>query len=330
MYWYIKYPLIALLVLCVLGLGSLVFRGCRKATPPETPEPAAMVVNPANPGTPAPSPSQNRPATTPPVVKKVIPELEEELKSAEAQLAIPEGHRAARKIAYGIIANSEVVEFDEYWYRAVAIINEANRKIMNSPATADEKQWYTVQVGDSLMRIAHNRHTSYAALMRMNEFKLSADGRDPILHPRDSLCFIDGKWSIRVSKRQHLLILYFEGNNFPKNIYRVYQVGIGRDNRTQAGTFIITDRVPEPAWRGIPYGDPENELGTRWLKLVPIEGTDPALDSYGIHGTWDPDSIGKNMSLGCVRMRNEEVEELYDFIPKPGGSAPPVQVVIEE
>ena len=330
MYWYIKYPLIALLVLCVLGLGSLVFRGCRKATPPETPEPAAMVVNPANPGTPAPSPSQNRPATTPPVVKKVIPELEEELKSAEAQLAIPEGHRAARNIAYGVLSNGAVVEFDEYWYRAVAIINEANRKIMNSPAAAEEKQWYTVQPGNSLERIARSKHTAVEALMRMNEIKRPADGSDPILHPRDSLCFIDGKWSIRVSKRQHLLILYFEGNNFPKNIYRVYQVGIGRDNRTPAGTFIINDRVPEPAWRGIPYGDPENELGTRWLKLVPIEGTDPALDSYGIHGTWDPDSIGKNMSLGCVRMRNEEVEELYDFIPKPGGSAPPVQVVIEE
>jgi len=36
---------------------------------------------------------------------------------------------------------------------------------------------------------------------------------------------------------------------------------------------------------------------------------------YGIHGTWEPSSIGKAESAGCIRMRNEEVEELYSLIP---------------
>ena len=36
---------------------------------------------------------------------------------------------------------------------------------------------------------------------------------------------------------------------------------------------------------------------------------------YGIHGTVEPESIGKQVTAGCVRMRNEEVEQLYMLIP---------------
>jgi lipoprotein-anchoring transpeptidase ErfK/SrfK len=53
------------------------------------------------------------------------------------------------------------------------------------------------------------------------------------------------------------------------------------------------------------------------MAIRPTGTTDPTLRGFGIHGTWDPDSIGTAASLGCVRMRNEEVEELYDFIPLP-------------
>ena len=118
-------------------------------------------------------------------------------------------------------------------------------------------------------------------------------------------------------------------------LYRIYTVGIGRENRTPTGAFLITGLTEEPAWyrndgQIIPYGDKNNLLGTRWLKLTPTEDTDPTLEGYGIHGTWDPDSCGTSCSDGCVRMRNEDVEELFDFIPEPGGTCPPVSVRIEE
>ena len=57
----------------------------------------------------------------------------------------------------------------------------------------------------------------------------------------------------------------------------------------------------------VPPDSPENILGTRWM------GFD--LKSYGIHGTTDPDALGKQVTAGCVRMRNSEVEELYDIAP---------------
>ena len=49
-----------------------------------------------------------------------------------------------------------------------------------------------------------------------------------------------------------------------------------------------------------------NPLGTRWLGL--------SHKGYGIHGTNRPDSIGKNASHGCIRMRNREVEELFKLV----------------
>ena len=49
-----------------------------------------------------------------------------------------------------------------------------------------------------------------------------------------------------------------------------------------------------------------NPLGTRWLGL--------SRKGYGIHGTNRPNSIGRNASHGCIRMRNREVEELFKMV----------------
>jgi lipoprotein-anchoring transpeptidase ErfK/SrfK len=57
----------------------------------------------------------------------------------------------------------------------------------------------------------------------------------------------------------------------------------------------------------VPPRSPENFLGTRWLGFN--------IPKYGIHGTIYPELIGQSVSGGCVRMRNEDVEELYAIIP---------------
>ena len=89
--------------------------------------------------------------------------------------------------------------------------------------------------------------------------------------------------------------------------------------------FVVDNKLINPVWYspdGIyPFGDPKNVLGTRWIGFEDKEG----LYGYGIHGTTEPDSIGKEMSNGCIlnrnflikemsngciRLRNEEVEDL--------------------
>ena len=62
---------------------------------------------------------------------------------------------------------------------------------------------------------------------------------------------------------------------------------------------------------GMP-GGPTNPLGARALYLHTVDGHDTAIR---IHGTTDPGSIGRAVSNGCIRMRNEAVMDLYDKVP---------------
>ena len=64
----------------------------------------------------------------------------------------------------------------------------------------------------------------------------------------------------------------------------------------------------------IEAGDPKNPLGQFWLGLAGVDGHALGKTSYGIHGTIDPDSIGKQASMGCIRMRNEDVEQVFELL----------------
>jgi lipoprotein-anchoring transpeptidase ErfK/SrfK len=98
-------------------------------------------------------------------------------------------------------------------------------------------------------------------------------------------------------------------------IQTVVSVATGKtEELTPEGIFTITVKAKDPYYRkkDIPGGDPQNPLGTRWIGFD-AEGTDGRI--YGFHGTNQPESIGKNVSLGCIRLQNEAIESLYDYIP---------------
>lgn len=97
-----------------------------------------------------------------------------------------------------------------------------------------------------------------------------------------------------------------------------YPVATGKTpSYTPEGKFTIVTKFKDPAWGGagrnkpIRGGDPKNPLGKRWMGLN-IQGG----GVYGIHGNSSKGSIGRYISLGCVRMFNEDVENLYDLIDK--------------
>ena len=95
-----------------------------------------------------------------------------------------------------------------------------------------------------------------------------------------------------------------------------YGVGVGRPGFTWAGVKTISAKKEWPAWTPPPEmlarrpdlprhmeGGPENPLGARAMYL----GT----SLYRIHGSNEPWTIGTNVSSGCIRMRNEDVIDLY-------------------
>ncbi|MGI6092156.1 MAG: L,D-transpeptidase family protein [Veillonellaceae bacterium] len=95
------------------------------------------------------------------------------------------------------------------------------------------------------------------------------------------------------------------------NLFSEYPVAIGSAySPTPLGEFHIIDKVINPWWYPpgkdyfVPSG-PANPLGYRWLGFLP---------TYGIHGTNIPWSIGRVISNGCIRMYEEDVEELFDLV----------------
>lgn len=113
---------------------------------------------------------------------------------------------------------------------------------------------------------------------------------------------------LTVNKSKKILTVYRN-----KTAIKKYPVAIGRSNfMTPVGKFKIKSRVVNPKWSGGGHADPvaggdmKNPLGFRWLGL-----TIGNKSKYGIHGNNNPYSIGQNVSRGCVRMLNSDVEELY-------------------
>ncbi|MBN1587151.1 MAG: L,D-transpeptidase family protein, partial [Candidatus Omnitrophica bacterium] len=114
------------------------------------------------------------------------------------------------------------------------------------------------------------------------------------------------KFKIAVSRAQNTLVLF--DNDEP---FKQYRVATGLDQSTPVGSFNIVNKLENPIWYTagavVPPESPANILGTRWLGI--------SAEGYGIHGTTEPESIGTSVTAGCVRMRNQEVEELYALVP---------------
>ena len=98
-----------------------------------------------------------------------------------------------------------------------------------------------------------------------------------------------------------------------------YGIGVGRQGFTWSGVQTISRKAEWPDWippkemvARQPYlprwvsGGPGNPLGARAMYLGATE--------YRIHGTNAPDTIGKNVSSGCIRLENSEVEDLYSRV----------------
>ena len=158
---------------------------------------------------------------------------------------------------------------------------------------------YTVKAGDVLVRIARQHGVEVGMIQRANNMR-STD-----IYPNQRLKIVTGTWTIEVVVSRFLLTVYHEGR-----WVREWPVGTGKpeESPTPIGAFTITSKLVTPPWKGIPFGAPENILGTRWMGFE-------EMPSYGVHGTTQPDTVGKALSAGCVRMRNADVEFLYDLVP---------------
>ncbi|HVJ66515.1 MAG TPA: L,D-transpeptidase family protein [Caulifigura sp.] len=157
---------------------------------------------------------------------------------------------------------------------------------------------HVVQQGQMLSSIAKEYGVPWQYLAKLNR----TDAKR--IKPGQKLKVIKGPFSAVVDLSDYELTIHAHGY-FVKR----FPVGIGRDNSSPYGQFKVQDKLTDPTYYGptkvIEHDDPENPLGEYWISIG---------DSFGIHGTIDPNSIGKAESEGCIRLRNEDIAEVYDFL----------------
>ena len=186
--------------------------------------------------------------------------------------------------------------------RALERVGELNIEWLFSRLPQPECVLVEAQPGDSLGKIAKRAGTTVELIKKTNG--LSGD----TVRLGKRLKVLNLPFRVEIDKGDNVLTLYL-GDDF----FKRYPVSTGATGNTPVGEFRITDRIVHPTWwhpetgEKIPYGDPRHRIGSRWL------GWD--RKGFGIHGTDEPDKIGRPVSLGCVRMRNEDVEELYTLLP---------------
>lgn len=94
------------------------------------------------------------------------------------------------------------------------------------------------------------------------------------------------------------------------DVVKVYDVAVGATKSpSPTGDFMIVNRLENPTYyRPGVVIEPgaSNPLGTRWMGL--------SQKGFGIHGTNQPQSIGKAASHGCIRMAQSDLEELFTLV----------------
>jgi len=159
---------------------------------------------------------------------------------------------------------------------------------------------HVMQPGGTLSEVAEQYNVPWRYLERLN--RVSADR----VRAGAKLKVIRGPFGAVVDLSDFEITIHSHGYYVAS-----YKIGIGQKGQsTPIGEFKVGEKLENPTYypQGEPVvsaDDPKNPLGEHWLSIG---------DGYGIHGTIDPGSIGRAASKGCIRMRNEDIEQVYDML----------------
>lgn len=178
------------------------------------------------------------------------------------------------------------------------------------------QSYYEVQRGDNSTKIAGQHKLTPEYLMN----RLNGRGDINLLRAGEKLKVIEGPFHavVDLSDRR---IYVFHGEYY----YKDFEISVGKAGReTPPDNYLVADKMREgmPSFK---WTDPDTGevfssgeegfmLGTRWIKLKGDRVGDQGIGIHGRRPSEDSQPLGEAVSRGCVRMRNSDVEELYDLL----------------
>ena len=177
---------------------------------------------------------------------------------------------------------------------------------------------YIIRGGDTLSGIVQKMglQVNWRFIQRINGIK-QASG----IRPGQNLKLITGPFHAQVDRDTYRIDL-FQGDGSDQVFVRSYQVGLGEFNSTPTGLFKVrkNSKLVNPTWvnprtrKFFSADNPMNPIGERWIGLEGIEERTKDLSGLGIHGTIEPETIGTQSSMGCIRMHSNDVAQVYEML----------------
>jgi hypothetical protein len=199
-------------------------------------------------------------------------------------------------------------------------IEQINQTLVFSARKFPNDPWggsYQVASGERLGNIAARSSVSWELVSRINNVTPKK------LRSGQWIKLAKGPFHAVVTKHLFRMELYLGAPSGPGSMYiRSFPVGLGKDNSTPTGLWLCKagDKIRNPRYyppRGgdvIAPDDPKNPLAGYWIAIEGQEGQALGKESYGIHGTIDPDSIGKMESMGCIRLKSDDISWVFDML----------------
>lgn len=239
------------------------------------------------------------------------------LRAHEAEVLL---ERKGHARAAGLISSVLISELNAPWHASVPALKRWTATMRKAQA---RHRWHPkgdwsyaeieVESGDSLTLIRRRFLAQFPDKRICTGLIQRANGMSSdMIHPGQRLRIPTGEVTLLADLDAHWLLYMIDGE-----VCESWYTGIGApDDPTITGSFTIGEKEAEPTWfrkgeQPIFYGEEGNALGTHYLAWY----ADGVKTHYGFHGTWEPESIGKDESAGCIRMANDDVKVLFDITP---------------
>lgn len=304
------------------------------STPSTNPTPRQPNTRPTSPGTPGATPGT--PGAAPGMVPAApAPTLAQTLLSEAERLQAANKLVEARATLNKALLDNGSTPSDRTAIRKW--MSELNQTLIFSPTVAAGDTLtttYSVVGGDNLEKIMRKEQLLPDKMLIARVNKMTDPNK---LRVGQKLKVVKGPFHVVVSKSQYRMDIYagdalgagslnqssLAEHAEPSWTYITsFTVGLGEKNGTPLGNFIVkaNSKLVNPHWVNPRTGekfdanDPKNPIGERWLGLEGLDDASKKFTGYGIHGTIDPDSVGKEMSMGCVRLGTADVEVVYELL----------------
>ena len=256
-----------------------------------------------------------QPITTPiPLLATTSTNLNEGLALMERGQIVEARQQLSESLRSGTLTESEIAQ------ARGALTDLADRLIFSPFITEGDPHSieYIIRNGDTLSGIVQKMamQVDWRFIQRINQI-----GHASSIRPGQNLKLIDGPFHAIVDKKAFRIDLFL-GDGDAQVFVCSYRVGLGEFNSTPTGLFKVrrNSKLFNPMWVNprtaeiFSSNNPLNPIGEHWIGLQGMDERTKDLSGLGIHGTIEPESIGTNASMGCVRMLEGDVEDVFEML----------------